>query len=86
MGTDIDNMATLTFKNSGIQSDTHPEYIITDSYKDATTIQNATRIRFLVDGGLLESKDSNTIIAKMTATHRATGKSIELTINVINNK
>lgn len=85
VGTDSDNMANFTFTEKGIESDTNPEYVIVGSYKDANTIQNATRIRFLVDGGLIEEKDSNTIIAKMQATHRATGKTIKLEISVINN-
>lgn len=81
------NETTLTFKKIGIQSDSNPLYIITDSYVDANNIQNATRVKYLCGNNMLNEdavKDGPVWYFILRATHRGTGKSFQVVAYIMN--
>lgn len=58
-----------------------PDYVLTDSFESAVTVQNATRQRFLVDAGFIEPTTDEEIW-QLTATHKTTGATLEAMISV----
>ena len=58
-----------------------PDYILTDSFENAVTIQNTTRQRYLVDAGFIEAT-ADEEIWQLTATHKTTGATFEVMISV----
>ena len=89
IGTSEENVTGFTFEGEKIIADNDPEYVITDSYvsedKPTNTIQNATRIRFLTEAGLLVNSDnSRNIYAKIEATHKKTGKKMVVDVKFNN--
>lgn len=76
-------MTSYTFiSGKNIQNNDNPEIVISDSYVDSVSIQNATRLRF--QEGLIENIDSKTLVARMRAVHKRTNKVIDLSITVTN--
>lgn len=58
-----------------------PDYVLTDSFESAVTVQNATRQRFLVDAGFVVATTDEEIW-QLTATHKTTGATLEAMISV----
>ena len=58
-----------------------PDYILTDSFENAVTIQNATRQRYLAEAGFIEATTDEEIW-QLTATHKTTGATLEVMISV----
>lgn len=88
VGPSKEEQAHFKFDGTRIVAYNDPGYVITDSalLGDPTvTVQNATRVRYLTDANLTTNiKGSNDIYATFKATHKKSGKVLELEVSVVN--
>lgn len=88
VGPSEEEQAHFKFDGTKIVAYNDPRYVITDSAlsgEPTATIQNATRVRFLTEAKLTtNSKNTNDIYATLKAVHKATGKTLEVRVSVVN--